>query len=195
MKVYSDFAKTALVEESKQSGISMRLGEMQTQGPEGMRSEHRETKGRPSLLALPEGGAHGVGWGCRWKAQPTQRARWIDRGLGDARECGIKAIGSPWWWGRVPHSLVQELRIDNVWGHLCRWGLSAMLRMAILPSIPSSLSLFLPPSSLPPSFSLSLSLILGMEHRLYALYHWNTPTVITFLDASKKKKTSWNLEL
>lgn len=76
MKVYSDFAKTALVEESKQSGISMRLGEMQTQGPEGMRSEHRETKGRPSLLALPEGVVlTGWGWGCRWKAQPTQRAR------------------------------------------------------------------------------------------------------------------------
>lgn len=34
---------------------------MQTQGPEWMRSEHSETKGRPSLMALPEGVLTGRG--------------------------------------------------------------------------------------------------------------------------------------
>lgn len=35
VKVYSDLIQTVLVEVSRQSGISLRLGEVQTLGPEG----------------------------------------------------------------------------------------------------------------------------------------------------------------
>lgn len=61
-----------------------------------MRSEHSGTQGRPSLLALPEGACSWGGGVAGGKQSLPRKQGEYDRGLGDVKECGIKAIRSPW---------------------------------------------------------------------------------------------------
>lgn len=84
-----------------------------------MRSEHSEAKGRPSLLVLPEG-VCSRGWGCRWKAQPTQRAKSIRQRPRRCQRVWNQGRQITLVMGQGTSLLGARIRIDDVWGHLCR---------------------------------------------------------------------------